>query len=256
MSASELRQQSSRPGRARSLWIWSGVLVLALVLWGGYSGRMSWTGINGHTATLWDWLHLLMLPAAFALLPLTLSRRAGLTRRHKSMVTAAVVAFAVLVLLGYVIPWAWTGFSGNRLWDWLELLVLPMAVALTPLYGAMRAGWSRRHTIAVMCGLAVFGVIVLGGYLANWNWTGFRGNTLWDWLHLLLLPLLLPTLIVPALIGVTAARLVIAEEERESDVATGAEPDAPEAESPPPAAPEAPPPAASVSAPAPARDGR
>jgi hypothetical protein len=193
MSASELRQQSSRPVRTRSLWIWSGVLVLALVLWGGYSGRMSWTGINGHTATLWDWLHLLMLPAAFALLPLTLSRRAGLTRRHKSRETAAVVAFAVLVLLGYVIPWAWTGFSGNRLWDWL---------------------------------------------------------------HLLLLPLLLPTLIVPALIGVTAARLVIAEEERESDVAAGAEPDAPEAESPPPAAPEAPPPAASVSAPAPARDGR
>ncbi len=245
MSASELRPQSSRPLRTRTLWICSGALVLALVLWGGYSGRMSWTGINGHTATLWDWLHLLLLPAAFGLLPLTLSRRAGLTRRHKSVVTVAVVAFALLVLFGYVIPWAWTGFSGNRLWDWLELLVLPMAVALTPLYGAMRAGWSRRHTIAVMCGLAVFGVIVLGGYLANWNWTGFHGNTLWDWLHLLLLPLLLPTIIVPALIGVTAARLIIAEEERELDAPAGAtaEPDAPDAEAPPLAPEPAPPPA-------------
>jgi hypothetical protein len=225
--------------RNRSLWIWSGVVVLALVLWGGYSGRMSWTGINGHTATLWDWLHLLLLPAAFALLPLTLSRRAGLTRRHKSIVTAAAVAFALLVLFGYVIPWGWTGFSGNRLWDWLELLVLPMAIALTPLYGAMRAGWSRRHTIAVMCGLAVFGVIVLGGYLWNWGWTGFHGNTLWDWLHLLLLPLLLPTIIVPALIGVTAARLVLAEEERELDATVGGEAEASEAAAPPPASPPA-----------------
>ena len=147
------------------------------------------------------------------------------------MVTVAVVAFALLVLFGYVIPWAWTGVSGNRLWEWLELLVLPMAVALTPLYGAMRAGSSRRHTIAVMCGLSVFGVIVLGGHVGNWNWTGFHGNTLWDWLHLLLLlPLLLPTIIVPALIGVTAARLIIAEEERELDAAAGAtaEPDAPD----------------------------
>ena len=213
------------------------MVVLALVLWGGYSGRMSWTGINGHTATLWDWLHLLLLPAAFALLPLTLSRRAGLTRRHKSMVTAAVVAFALLVLCGYAIPWAWTGFSGNRLWDWLELLVLPMAIALTPLYGAVRAGWSRRHTIAIMCGLALFGVIVLGGYLGNWTWTGFHGNTLWDWLHLLLLPLLLPTIIVPALLGVTAARLILAEEERELDAAAGDAAAASGAAAPPPAAP-------------------
>lgn len=48
--------------RNRSLWIWSGVVVPALVLWGGYSGRMSWTAINGQTATPWDWLHLLLLP--------------------------------------------------------------------------------------------------------------------------------------------------------------------------------------------------
>ena len=82
------------------IWTVTPAAVLAVVLWGGYSGRMSWTGINGHTATVWDWLHLLLLPAAFALLPLTLSRRAGLTRRHKSLVTAAAVAFALLVLFG------------------------------------------------------------------------------------------------------------------------------------------------------------
>jgi hypothetical protein len=37
------------------------------------------------------------------------------------------------------------------------------------------------------------------GYTIPWSWTGFRGNTVWDWLNLLFLPLLLPTLIVPAL---------------------------------------------------------
>jgi hypothetical protein len=215
MPASERREHHVQGLRRRSVWIWTGGLVLAVVLWGGYSGRWSWTGINGHTATLWDWLHLLLLPAAFALLPLGLSPRARLTPRHKSVVMAAIAAFALLVLFGYVIPWAWTGFSGNKLWDWLELLVLPLAVALTPLYGELRARWSRRHTIVALGGLGGFAVIVAGGYLAAWGWTGFHGNTLWDWMHLLLLPLLLPTIVVPALIGVTAARLIIADEEKE-----------------------------------------
>ncbi len=37
-------------------------LAAALVaLWGGYASHWRWLGINGHTATLWDWLHLLLL---------------------------------------------------------------------------------------------------------------------------------------------------------------------------------------------------
>ena len=38
----------------------------------------------------------------------------------------------------------------------------------------------------------MFLALVLAGYLAHWRWTGFTGNTVWDWLHLLLLPLLVP----------------------------------------------------------------
>ena len=45
------------------------VFIGAIVLWGGYSQHWSWTGINGQTATLWDWLHLLLLPL---LVPLVL----------------------------------------------------------------------------------------------------------------------------------------------------------------------------------------
>jgi len=48
---------------------------------------------------------------------------------------------------------------------------------------------------------------VLAGYLAHWRWTGFTGNTAWDWLHLLLLPLLVPAVIVPLLRSAMAQRL-------------------------------------------------
>jgi hypothetical protein len=59
--------QDSRPSR-RGFGL--AALVLAgLVLWGGYSQHWSWTGINGHTATLWDWLKLLLLPLAVSVLP-------------------------------------------------------------------------------------------------------------------------------------------------------------------------------------------
>jgi hypothetical protein len=40
--------------------------------------------------------------------------------------------------------------------------------------------------------LVIFVVVVVGGYALSWGWTGFQGNTLWDWLRLLLVPFLLP----------------------------------------------------------------
>jgi hypothetical protein len=184
-----------------------GLLVLALVLWGGYGHHWAWTGINGQTATLWDWLHLLLLPLAVAVLPIWLARDAKLDPVIKRVALACLVAFGIVVPAGYLVPWAWTGFVGNSLWDWLNLVALPVAVALMPLAIAIRAGWSATHTwIAAGAGL-VFGAIVLGGYLVPWGWTGFTGNTLWDWLHLLLLPLLLPLVVVPALLPMAQARM-------------------------------------------------
>ena len=187
-----------RRGRAIAL----SAAVFAIVLWGGYSRRWSWTGINGSTATLWDWLHLLALPIAVAALPLWLSRKTRVAKRHKRRGYAALGLFVFLVVVGYAVPWAWTGFTENKLWDWLELLALPLAVALAPVYRELRTTWSPRHSLLAAVALATFGVVVLGGYLANWGWTGFQGNTLWDWLHLLLLPLLLPAVVVPALMPI------------------------------------------------------
>jgi hypothetical protein len=195
-------QARSRRGTAALV-----VAVFAVVLWGGYSHHWSWTGINGATATLWDWLHLLLLPLAVAVLPIWLSRKTRVPRRYKLRFGAGLAVFALVVLAGYTIPWAWTGFTGNRLWDWLNLLALPLAVALMPIYAELRAAWSTRHSAGATVGLAVFAVLVLGGYLGHWRWTGFTGNTLWDWLHLLLLPLLLPTVVVPLLMPVATSHV-------------------------------------------------
>jgi uncharacterized membrane protein len=175
-------------------------LAFAVALWGGYGRHWSWTGINGRTATLWDWLHLLALPVAVVVLPIWLSRRTRVTRRHKLLGYCALCVFVALVLLGYLIPWDWTGFEGNTLWDWLELLALPLAVALAPVYRELRADWKARHSLIALVLVTVFVAVTLCGYLASWAWTGFRGNTFWDWLHLWLLPLLLPAVVVPALL--------------------------------------------------------
>ena len=49
-----------------------------------------------------------------------------------------LAAFAALVLAGYLVPWAWTGFTGNTLWDWLSLALLPLVLATAALAGAHR----------------------------------------------------------------------------------------------------------------------
>jgi hypothetical protein len=174
-------------------------LALAVVMWGGYSHHWPWTGISGSTATLWDWLHLLLLPLAFAAMPVWLRTDTRVGTRTKERGTTALAVFVVLVILGYTIPWAWTGFRGNTVWDWLQLVVLPLAVVLAPRVPELRRRWASHHTAVALTGLAVFVAIVIGGYAGHWSWTGFTGNTLWNWLNLLFLPLLVPTVVVPAL---------------------------------------------------------
>ncbi len=182
------------------------LVVLALVVYGGYGEHWRWVGVNGATATLWDWLHLLMLPIAAVVLPLWLRHRPQMGGAVMTGVAALLTAFVCVVLAGYLVPWAWTGFVGNTLWDWLNLGALPLAVALIPVLLELRSEWGRRHAVALSIVAVVFIAVVLVGYLARWAWTGFAGNTVWDWLHLLLLPLLVPAVIVPVLRTVLAER--------------------------------------------------
>lgn len=179
--------------------------VALLVLIGGYGAHWRWIGVNSRTATLWDWLHLVLLPIAALVISLWLRHRPTVTGTAAAALGLAAMAFVALVAAGYLVPWAWTGFVGNTLWDWLNLVALPVAVALIPVLlerrdtRPTRAALPRRHAAALALGGAVFVALVLAGYLAHWRWTGFTGNTAWDWLHLLLLPLLVPAVIVPLL---------------------------------------------------------
>jgi hypothetical protein len=39
------------------------------------------------------------------------------------------LVFLLIVLSGYVQEWEWTGFPNRTLWDWLELLIIPVVIA-------------------------------------------------------------------------------------------------------------------------------
>jgi uncharacterized membrane protein YcjF (UPF0283 family) len=117
------------------------------------------------------------------------------TQRTVPWTTLAVIGLAVLVVLAlgsYMGDWTWTGFKGNTLWDWLQLLILPVTLTIVSAwFGATTREWRDIWTIiAATIGVALI-VLLIGGYLLNWTWTGFQGNTLWDWLQLLLLPIIL-----------------------------------------------------------------
>jgi hypothetical protein len=158
----------------------------------------SWTGLS-RRVTLWDWLEGLALPVTVALVPLLIRHREHLRRPHRAAGVVALIAFAALVSAGYLVPWSWTGFTGNTLWDWLSLALLPLVIATSTLWRPPPR-WTSRHVTALTTASATIVALVLAGYLVPWSWTGFTGNTAWDWIKLLLLPLLLPTVVLPRLL--------------------------------------------------------
>lgn len=44
--------------------------------------------------------------------------------------------------------------------------------------------------------IAAILVLAYGGYFMGWDWTGFKGNTFWDWLSLLITPVTIATISV------------------------------------------------------------
>jgi hypothetical protein len=195
------------PARVATIRIVLAVVVVA-VLWGGYHSHWSWTGINGHTATLWDWISLLLVPVTVATLPIWLSKRDRLDRTRRLAALTLLAVFAAFVVAGYTVPWGWTGFEDNKLWDWINLLLLPLVIATFPVWPQIRRELRLHHRILIVALLAAFVVAAVGGYVWDWGWTGFRGNTLWDWLHLLLLPIAIPALLLPAALAITAGALM------------------------------------------------
>jgi hypothetical protein len=172
------------------------LVVLALVV-GGYGMGWRWTGLS-RGVTLWDWLQALLLPVALGLTPVLLLQRDRLRRLHAALILTGLALAAVLVAAGYLVPLTWTGFPGHTLWDWFELALLPLVVTAAPIW--VKANRIRRMHLLLGTGAGLaFGAFVLAGYAVPLAWTGFSDNTAWDWLKLLLLPVLLPTVVIPLL---------------------------------------------------------
>lgn len=173
------------------------VVGVAVVLVGGYRYRWSWTGFADNNQ-LWDWLKLLVLPVAFGTFAVWLKNGSRMSRPRRLALCAAVLAFAVFVAAGYLVPLSWTGFKGNTLWDWLTLLLLPLALTTVKLWPSTAREIRAVHiTFAVALALALL-ITLIGGYAGGWSWTGYPGNTLWDWLSLVLGPVVIATLVIPA----------------------------------------------------------
>ena len=186
--------------------------VALLVLWGGYFWHWAWTGLPSNYQ-LWNWLQVLLLPVVLGTIPLWMQYRKYITRGRRVITGAAVTACAGLVIVGYLLPaFSWTGFRDQRLSNWLQLLLIPAAVAITTVMvtrrDQLRRGrWLRPYETWIAAALVAGWIVTLiGGYHLGWAWTGYKPEpaappslgSMWDWL-VLALPMAFPIILLPCL---------------------------------------------------------
>jgi hypothetical protein len=187
--------------------------VALLVLWGGYFWHWAWTGLPSNYQ-LWNWLQVLLLPVVLGTIPLWMMYRKYITRGRRVIAGAAVAACIGLVILGYLLPaFSWTGFGGQKLSDWLQLLLIPAAVAIATVMVSRRgqlrqSRWLRPCERWIAAALVAGWIVTLiGGYHLGWRWTGYQAEqtppgpslgSMWDWL-VLALPMAFPIILLPSL---------------------------------------------------------
>ena len=115
---------------------------LLVALWGGYARGWQWTGLQAN-GQLWDWLNLLLLPVVIGTIPLWIQHRDYISRSRRVTYGVVIVAWTGFVIAGYLVPLNWTGFRGQTLWDWFELLLLPAAMTTTMALTSMRVRRSK-----------------------------------------------------------------------------------------------------------------
>lgn len=121
---------------------------------------------------------------------LSVPRRGLLAVAVASGVLIAVVAVFAL----HARQWPWTGFADSTsLWSWLRLLVQPLAIAFLTVRLFIDAPLRVGRTMC-LTGAVLLALLIAGGYAGHWGWTGFRGKALWDWLTLLLFPVVIALL--------------------------------------------------------------
>jgi hypothetical protein len=196
------------------------LIALGITLYGGYGpDDWSWTGYEDEQ--LWDWLHVLLLPIAFGLVAVLASAK-ELGAWRAVIGGTCLALFIALVVAGYTIPWDWTGFVGNTVWDWLGLVLLPLTLSLLAAFHFnVRSELRAHHLFFIIAFVTAIAVMAVGGYTQGWDWTGFEGNTLFDWLQLLFLPVVIPLVVIPQ---------VIALRRRHAQASNPAEADRPAAE--------------------------
>jgi hypothetical protein len=59
---------------------------------------------------------------------------------------------------------AWTGFAGKQLWDWLHLMLFPVAVVRLPEWVRNGEPFEPRHVVIATIVLGGFAVLLVGGY--------------------------------------------------------------------------------------------
>ncbi len=118
----------------------------------------------------------------------------------KRVLVAAVIILVILEIGSYAFNWTWTGFKNNdTVWDYLQLLLLPITLAIVPIWfmaeEAQQRVWLSQLKWVLLISVALLVVLFVGTYQFNWTWTGFRDHgRLWDWLSLLLVPLIVAVL--------------------------------------------------------------
>lgn len=132
--------------RAFQWWTWKRVLmvtvVILVVLEGGtYALNWTWTGF-GDNGTVWDWLKLLAIPVALAVLPIWFSmegeKRRAWAGQLKWVLVVTVLPLVLLFIGTIALNWTWTGFKGKALWDWVDVLLVPVLVAILPIWFSLR----------------------------------------------------------------------------------------------------------------------
>lgn len=120
-----------------------------------------------------------------------------------SLILIGIGVFVGFSVAAYAFDWEWTGFPGNTVWDWMNLLLVPVALhAATFWYSFERKRplvTQQRWYWAIGIGLIVALIaVIMTAYHFEWMWTGFLGEPtspstdpkkLWDWLNVLLLPI-------------------------------------------------------------------
>lgn len=113
---------------------------------------------------------------------------------------AALVVGTIAVLAAHGRQWSWTGFATTTgLWNWLQMVAQPIALACFAVWLRSANRELRVWRITAGAGALMLAILILGGYGWHWSWTGFSGKHLWDWLKLMLFPLVI--VLLPEWVG-------------------------------------------------------